>query len=125
MIIPPDSIKARLQPWLPPSLPPAVTDKVQGIAYSLDKGRTFTKYDKNPVINSKEKWNSQDTRDPKVFWYAPSKHWVLVLNERDGPPSIPLPISKNWKYESHVTGFWECPELFELPVDGDKTTRSG
>ena len=58
--------------------------QVQGIAYSLDKGRTFTKYDKNPVINSKEKWNSQDTRDPKVFWYAPSKHWVLVLNERDG-----------------------------------------
>lgn len=44
--------------------------QVQGIAYSLDKGRTFTKYDKNPVINSKEKWNSQDTRDPKVFWYA-------------------------------------------------------
>lgn len=42
--------------------------QVQGIAYSLDKGRTFTKYDKNPVINSKEKWNSQDTRDPKVFW---------------------------------------------------------
>ena len=36
--------------------------QVQGIAYSLDKGRTFTKYDKNPVINSKEKWNSQDRK---------------------------------------------------------------
>ena len=44
--------------------------QVQGIAYSLDNGRTFTKYDKNPVIDSKAKWNSQDTRDPKVFWYA-------------------------------------------------------
>ena len=94
--------------------------QVQGIAYSLDKGRTFTKYDKNPVINSKEKWNSQDTRDPKVFWYAPSKHWVLVLNERDGHSIYTSSNLKAWKYESHVTGFWECPELFELPVDGDK-----
>ena len=94
--------------------------QVQGIAYSLDKGRTFTKYDKNPVINSKEKWNSQDTRDPKVFWYAPSKHWVLVLNERDGHSIYTSSNLKDWKYESHVTGFWECPELFELPVDGDK-----
>ena len=94
--------------------------QVQGIAYSLDKGRTFTKYDKNPVINSKEKWNSQDTRDPKVFWYAPSKHWVMVLNERDGHSIYTSANLKDWKYESHVTGFWECPELFELPVDGDK-----
>ena len=75
---------------------------------------------KNPVINSKEKWNSQDTRDPKVFWYAPSKHWVLVLNERDGHSIYTSSNLKDWKYESHVTGFWECPELFELPVDGDK-----
>ena len=94
--------------------------QVQGIAYSLDKGRTFTKYDKNPVINSKEKWNSQDTRDPKVFWYAPSKHWVLVLNERHEPSIYPSSNRKDGKYESPVTGFWECPELFELPVDGDK-----
>ncbi|MDD3036534.1 glycoside hydrolase family 32 protein [Bacteroides sp.] len=94
--------------------------QVQGIAYSLDKGRTFTKYDKNPVIDSKAKWNSQDTRDPKVFWYAPSKHWVMVLNERDGHSIYTSSNLKDWKYESHVTGFWECPELFELPVDGDK-----
>ena len=52
----------------------------QCIAYSLDKGRTFTKYEGNPVIDSKAKWNSKDTRDPKVFWYAPGKHWVMVLN---------------------------------------------
>ena len=56
----------------------------QCIAYSLDKGRTFTKYKGNPVIDSKAKWNSTDLRDPKVFWYEPSGHWVLVLFERDG-----------------------------------------
>lgn len=94
--------------------------QVQGIAYSLDKGRTFTKYEGNPVIDSKEKWNSQDTRDPKIFWYAPSKHWVMVLNERDGHSIYTSANLKDWKYESHITGFWECPELFELPVDGDK-----
>ena len=58
--------------------------QVQCIAYSLDKGRTWTKYADNPVIDSKEKWNSQDTRDPKVFWHEPIKKWVMVLNERDG-----------------------------------------
>jgi len=94
--------------------------QVQCFAYSLDKGRTFTKYDKNPVIDSKAKWNSQDTRDPKVFWYKPSQHWVMVLNERDGHSIYTSKDLKNWNYESHVTGFWECPELFELPVDGDK-----
>ena len=94
--------------------------QVQGIAYSLDNGRTFTKYAHNPVIDSKEKWNSGDTRDPKVFWYAPSKHWVLVLNERDGHSIYTSGNLKDWKYESHVTGFWECPELFELAVDGNK-----
>jgi len=94
--------------------------QVQCMAYSLDKGRTWKKYDKNPLIDSKEKWNSEDTRDPKVFWYAPSKHWVMVLNERDGHSIYTSADLKDWKYESHVTGFWECPELFELPVDGDK-----
>lgn len=93
--------------------------QVQCIAYSLDNGRTFAKYAGNPVIDSKEKWESQDTRDPKVFWYAPGRHWVMVLNERDGHSIYTSADLKAWKYESHVTGFWECPELFELPVDGD------
>ena len=93
--------------------------QVQCVAYSLDNGRTFTKYAGNPVIDSRDKWNSKDTRDPKVFWYAPAGHWVLVLNERDGHSIYTSPDLKRWTYESHVTGFWECPELFELPVDGD------
>ncbi len=93
--------------------------QIQCVAYSLDKGRTWTKYDHNPVIDSKSKWNSKDTRDPKVFWYAPSKHWVMALNERDGHSIYTSSNLKEWKYESHITGFWECPELFELPVDGN------
>lgn len=93
--------------------------QVQCVAYSLDRGRTFTKYAGNPVIDSKDKWQSRDTRDPKVFWYAPAGHWVQVLNERDGHSIYTSADLKNWNYESHVTGFWECPELFELPVDGD------
>lgn len=93
--------------------------QVQCMAYSLDKGRTWTKYDKNPLIDSKDKWNSKDTRDPKVFWYTPSKHWVMVLNERDGHSIYTSKNLKDWNYESHITGFWECPELFELPIDGN------
>ncbi len=94
--------------------------QVQCMAYSLDKGRTWTKYGRNPLIDSKAKWNSKDTRDPKVFWYKPGKHWVLVLNERDGHSIYTSKNLKEWNFESHITGFWECPELFELPVDGDK-----
>lgn len=93
--------------------------QVQCIAYSLDNGRTFTKYSGNPVIDSKKKWNSPDTRDPKVFWYKPGNHWVMVLNERDGHSIYTSANLKDWNYQSHVTGFWECPELFELPIDGD------
>lgn len=94
--------------------------QTQCIAYSLDNGRTFTKYKGNPVINTKEKWNSRDTRDPKIFWYEPGKHWTMVLNERDGHSIYSSANLKEWKYESHITGFWECPELFELPIDGNR-----
>lgn len=97
--------------------------QIQCMAYSLDKGRTWTKYDKNPLIDSKAKWNSKDTRDPRVFWYEPSKHWVMVLNERDGHSIYTSQNLKEWKYESHLTGFWECPDLFELPVDGDNSKK--
>ncbi|UYQ95565.1 hypothetical protein MKQ68_10675 [Chitinophaga horti] len=92
--------------------------QVQSLAYSLDKGRTWTKYKNNPLIDSKEKWNSKDTRDPRVFWYGPGKHWVMVLNERDGHSIYTSGNLKDWQYQSHVTGFWECPDLFELPVQG-------
>ena len=91
--------------------------QVQCIAYSNDNGRTFTKYAGNPVIDSKEIWDSRDTRDPKVFRY--NDRWVMVLNERDGHSIYNSTDLKEWTFKSHVTGFWECPELFELPVDGN------
>jgi len=94
--------------------------QIQCMAYSLDKGRTWTKYSENPLIDSKEKWKSKDTRDPRVFWYESGNHWVMVLNERDGHSIYTSKNMKEWNYESHVTGFWECPDLFELPIDGDK-----
>jgi len=97
--------------------------ETQCIAYSLDKGRTWTKYANNPVIDSKAKWNSKDTRDPRVFWFAPGNHWVMVLNERDGHSIYNSKNLKEWTFESHLTGFWECPDLFELPVDGDKKNK--
>jgi fructan beta-fructosidase len=97
--------------------------QIQCMAYSLDKGRNWTKYDKNPLIDSKAKWNSKDTRDPRVFWYEPGKHWVMVLNERDGHSIYTSQTLKEWQYQSHLTGFWECPDLFELPVDGDENKK--
>lgn len=95
----------------------------QCMAYSLDEGRTFTKYEGNPVVDSHEKWQTHDTRDPKVFWYAPGKHWVMVLNERDGHSIYNSTDLKHWTFQSHTTGFWECPELFELPVDGNNNNK--
>lgn len=93
--------------------------QIQCIAYSHDKGRTWKKYAKNPVIDSKAKWNSKDTRDPKVFWHKPINKWVMVLNERDGHSIYNSDNLKDWTFESHITGFWECPELFELAVNGN------
>lgn len=103
---------------------------IQGIAYSLD-GRTFTKYSGNPVI----KQISPGNRDPKVLWHEPSKQWVLVLYvEMPGKKhSIHIfnsPNLKEWKLASIVEGgvdadkyLFECPDLFELPVDGDASNK--
>lgn len=93
--------------------------EVQCIAYSLDGGYTLHKYSGNPVVDSHNKWNSHDTRDPRLFRYEPGGHWVMVLNERDGHSIYTSSDLREWTFQSHVVGFWECPDLFELPVDGD------
>lgn len=92
--------------------------ETQHIAFSNDRGRTFTKYTGNPVIASNEKWATIHTRDPKLLRYRDS-HWVMVLCERDGHSIYTSDNLRDWTYRSHITGFWECPELFELPVDGN------
>ena len=100
--------------------------QVQGIAYSLDNGRTFTKYAHNPVIDSKEKWNSGDTRDPKVFWYAPESKWVMIVSADKEMRFYDSKNLKDWNYMSSFgEGYgvqpcqFECPDMVELPVDGD------
>ncbi|MFK3893913.1 levanase [Bacillus subtilis] len=101
--------------------------QVQSIAYSNDKGRTWTKYAGNPVIPNPGK---KDFRDPKVFWYEKEKKWVMVLAAGD---RILIYTSKNlkqWTYASEFGqdqgshgGVWECPDLFELPVDGNPNRK--
>ena len=104
--------------------------QVQGIAYSTDGGRTFTKYKGNPVIGEAHVrgLKTDNSRDPKIFWYSPTRgmdpkaadgHWVMVLFE-DGAHSIFTSSDlKNWTRQGSVDGFHECPELFPLAVDGN------
>ena len=79
---------------------------------------TLHKYEGNPVIDSHDKWQTHDTRDPRLFWYE-GGYWVLVLNERNGHSIYTSDNLRDWTYQSHVNGFWECPDLFPLPVDGN------
>ncbi|MFN9347563.1 MAG: glycoside hydrolase family 32 protein [Planctomycetota bacterium] len=101
---------------------------VQAIAYSTD-GRTFTKYAGNPVL----KQITGGNRDPKVFWHEPTQKWVMVLYvELQGKHTIHFFTSPNlreWSQISITEGIagtaylFECPDFFELAVDGDKTNR--
>lgn len=83
------------------------------LSYSLDHGRTWTHYENNPVLVAPE-------RDPKVFWYAPAGHWVMFLYG-DGQYHIRTsPDLLDWTDTGHpVDDSFECPDFFELPVDGD------
>jgi len=94
--------------------------QVQCIAYSTDNGVTFTHYAGNPIVDSNSEVGSNDTRDPKVFWYAPTKHWVMVLFEKDGMSFFTSTDLKAWTRKSHFNSLHECPDFFELPVDGDR-----
>jgi sucrose-6-phosphate hydrolase SacC (GH32 family) len=93
--------------------------QVQCIAYSTDNGVTFTRYAGNPILDSNRDVGSNDTRDPKVFWYEPSKHWVMVLFEKDGMSFYTSADLKAWTRKSHFKNLYECPDFFQLPVDGD------
>jgi fructan beta-fructosidase len=96
----------------------------QCIAYSLDKGRTFTKYEGNPIIPSERKFGSGHERDPKVFYYEPGKHWVLIMHQGLNYCIYNSKDLKNWEQTCIVdAGFWECPEFFELPVDGNENNK--
>ena len=100
----------------------------QGLAYSND-GRTFTKYEKNPVVPNITGGN----RDPKVIWHAPSQQWIMTLYvEKDGLHTIHFfasPNLRDWKKISVAEGvkgtkyLFECPDFFELPLDGNTQNK--
>jgi len=98
----------------------------QSMAYSLDNGKTFTKYEGNPILTSSEK----DFRDPKIFWYAPGKHWVMMLAVGQHMEIYSSVNLKEWKKESEFGamqgahgGVWECPDLVEIPVEGTREKK--
>jgi len=100
------------------------TGRGECIAYSNDRGRTWTEYDGNPVVKHRG-------RDPRLLWHAPTKRWVMaVYHEPEANGKILQTIAfhsspdlKNWTYHSEIEGFFECPDLFELPVDGDQAKK--
>jgi len=93
----------------------------QHIAYSLDKGRTWTKYSRNPVLDIHKK----DFRDPKVFWYEKDKKWIMavVLPHEHKVQFYSSPNLKQWAYSSDfgpagdVQNIWECPDLLQVPIE--------
>jgi fructan beta-fructosidase len=96
--------------------------ETQGIAYSLDKGDTWTKYDSNPVIKDE---SSTDFRDPKVYWYEPGEKWIMSLVAGDHAEFYGSENLKDWKLLGEFGkdkgahgGVWECPDLFPLKVGG-------
>ena len=99
----------------------------QAIAYSLDKGRSWTKYEGNPVIPNDR---NRDFRDPNVIWNDEIQQWNLVLSAHDHVQIYTSDDLKNWKHESDFgidagthDGVWECPDLFPLQVEGTDDTK--
>lgn len=95
-----------------------VDSQTQGIAYSLDKGRTWTKYEGNPVISNP---GIKDFRDPKVIWHSETQKWVMSLAVKDHISFYSSKDLKSWQLESDFGknsgahgGVWECPDLFPL-----------
>ncbi|WP_337176560.1 glycoside hydrolase family 32 protein [Paludisphaera sp.] len=96
------------------------TGRGECIVYSNDRGRTWTEFDGNPVVK-------HDGRDPRLFWHAPGKHWVMaVYSEGKDRQSIDFytsPDLKAWTFASRSDGYYECPDIYELPVDGDPDNK--
>lgn len=101
------------------------TGRGESMALSYDGGLTFEEYEGNPLV-------PHNGRDPKVFWYEPGGHWVMVVydesktraNAAGGETTLyqfdihTSPNLTDWTYQSSIPGFFECPELFEIEVEG-------
>lgn len=100
--------------------------ETQNLAYSTDRGRTWTKYPHNPVVPAPEPLS--DCRDPKVFWHE--DHWVMLLAAKDRVLFLISSDLKNWHQSGFfgggygsIDGVWETPDLFKLTVDSTTQTR--
>ncbi len=110
------------------SLSPGHQRQVQCLAYSLDNGRTFTKYEKNPVVIPFD--GLENFRDPKVFWYAPERKWVMIVSADKNMRFYASKNLKDWEYMSEFgAGYgpqpnqFECPDFLQMAVDGDKRKK--
>lgn len=102
--------------------------QIQCMAYSTDNGRTFTKYEGNPVLRPFD--GLKDFRDPKVFWYEKNKSWYMIVS---ADKEIRFYKSKNLRKWEYVSAFgkgmgqqpcqYECPDFFQLPVNGDENNK--
>ncbi len=94
----------------------------QSIAYSLDQGKTWTKYAGNPVLKTP---NLKDFRDPKVIWHGSTQKWIMSLAVANHIEFYSSPNLINWTKESEMGkdlfahgGVWECPDLLSFDVNG-------
>jgi len=96
------------------------TGRSECIVYSNDRGRTWTEYEHNPVVK-------HAGRDPRLLWHAGSNQWVMaVYDEFEKQRWIAFytsPDLKKWTFQSRSEGYFECPDLFELPLDGESGKR--
>ena len=99
--------------------------QIQCMAYSTDNGRTYTKYEKNPILTPFD--GLKDFRDPKVFWYEPAQKWYMIVSADKNMRFYSSDNLKDWTYLSQFgEGYgvqpnqFECPDFIQLPVDGDK-----
>lgn len=100
--------------------------QVQSMAYSLDNGKTFKKYARNPILTSTQR----DFRDPKVFWHDATDKWIMILAVGQEMQIYSSANLKDWAYESSFGegqgahgGVWECPDLIELPIEGTELKK--
>ena len=101
--------------------------QVQSLAYSTDRGRTWIKYNNNPILKHE---TAVDFRDPKVFWHEPTEKWIMILAVGQVMEFYSSPDAINWTFESEFGegygahgGVWECPDLFELAVEGNPNLK--
>lgn len=96
----------------------------QSLAYSNDQGRTWKRYDKNPILDLELK----DFRDPKVFWHEADQKWVMALVVPE-VFKVQFYQSQNLTEWKHMSDFgdqgdtlriWECPDLYQLPVENEE-----